>query len=153
MWPFKKKVPKYTSFPVGIYRLSDQIDTIEGLVELSEAEYQVMTRNFDGEHIYKAPTVMFIGRPWNMMLGAVHGRIYKLAPYLEMGDKQEANRLAFDALSYCRSQLGKPSQQETGLFIWDTIDGNVILQTADAADGFAINLFITSNAVRTPVRI
>lgn len=153
MWPFKKKVPKYTSFPVGIYRLSDQIDAIEGLVELSAAEYQVMTRNFEGEHIYKAPPVMFIGRPWKMMLGAIHGQIYKLAPYLEMGDKQEANRAAFDALSYCRSQLGKPSQEETGLFIWDTIDGNVILQTADAADGYAINVFITSNADRTFARI
>jgi hypothetical protein len=45
-------------------------------------------------------------------------------------------------------QLGKPAEQKTGLFIWDTTDGNVILQTAETVEGLAINLFLTSSSVR-----
>jgi hypothetical protein len=34
------------------------------------------------------------------------------------------------------------------MFIWDTTDGNVILQTGGSAEGLAISLFLTSSAVR-----
>ena len=153
MWPFKKKVHKVRSFPISIYNLGDQVDNITDLVELTASEYLVMNRNFKNQHIYKVPPVKFIDKSWNMMIGTVNGQIYKLSPYLELSNKQEANKIAIDTLSFCTGKLGKPTEQRTGLFIWDTIDGNVILQTADAADGFAINLFITSNAARNFTRI
>ena len=51
-------------------------------------------------------------------------------------------------LAFCNEQLGKPAERRTGLFAWDTTDGNVILQTAEARDGFAVNLFLTARSVR-----
>jgi|ERR1035438_1344218 hypothetical protein len=108
-----------------------------------------MGRQFEAETDYNAPPVTFLGRQWNLMLGTVHSKIYKIAPYLEVKTKPEANPIAMETLRYCMEQLGKPSSQKTGLFIWDTIDGNVVFQTGECADGFAINLFITSRGAAT----
>jgi hypothetical protein len=118
-----------------------------GLTEFSEGEYQAMGRQFKNERKFHAPKVTFLGGPWSLLLGTVDGNIYKIAPYLEFQTKQEANPAAMEALQYCTSQLGKPSSQKTGMFIWDTLDGNVILQTADTAEGLTVNLFITSKNV------
>jgi len=147
-WSFRAKPAAYTSFPIGEYRLDASIDGLIGLVEFSPAEYAMMGRQFEGETNYNAPPVTFLGRPWKVMLGTVHGRIYKIAPYLEPATKQEANPIALEALRHCTGELGRPSSQKTGLFIWDTTDGNVILQTAETPAGLAINLFVTSHAVR-----
>ena len=82
------------------------------------------------------------------MLGTVHGKVYKIAPYLELENKQEANSIAMETLQHCTEQLGQPFFAEDRPIIWDTNDGNVVLQTAETSEGLAINLFITSRAVR-----
>jgi hypothetical protein len=107
-----------------------------------------MGRQFEGEINYNAPVLVFLGRPWKLMLGTVNGKVYKIAPYLELDNKQEANPIAMETLRYCTEHLGQPAAQNTGMFIWDTTDGNVVLQTAETAEGLEINLFITSRAVR-----
>jgi hypothetical protein len=145
LWPFKSK-PTSAAFTIGGYKLGDSVDAA-GLTEFSEGEYQVMRRQFKSERNFHAPKVTFLAGPWNLLLGTVNGNIYKIAPYLEFQTKEEANPVAMEALQYCTSQLGKPSSQKTGMFIWDTLDGNVILQTAETAEGLAINLFITSKNV------
>jgi hypothetical protein len=38
-----------------------------------------------------------------------------------------------ETLRYCTEMLGSTISQRTGLFTWDTMDGNVILQTTFAA--------------------
>ena len=144
-WPFKSK-PTRAAFTIGTYKLGDHVDPA-GLSEFSEVEYQVMGRQFKNERNFHAPQVTFLGSPWNLMLGTVDGNIYKIAPYLEFQTKQEANPVAMEALQYCTVQLGKPSVQNTGMFIWDTTDGNVILQTGETGEGLALNLFITSSKV------
>jgi hypothetical protein len=53
-----------------------------------------------------------------------------------------------ETLRYCTEMLGSTISQRTGLFTWDTMDGNVILQTTETAEGLAINLFVTTRAVR-----
>jgi len=107
-----------------------------------------MGRRFVGDRNYNAPAVMFLGRQWKLQLGTVHGKIYKIAPYILVKEKKEANVVAMDTLRFCTEKLGKPSEQKTGLFVWDTTDGNVVLQTAETAEGPAVNLFLTSKSVR-----
>jgi len=155
MWPFKRKTPTPTrpSFPVGSYRLGMRINNPRELVEFTPAEYAVFGRDFRGEVGYHAPPVRFLDMTWKLMLGTVNGEVYKLAPYLELQSKGEANKAAWTALCHCRAELGEPSQQQTGLFVWDTTDGNVILQTGECADGFAVNIFATSSAVRSYERL
>ena len=147
-WPFRARSPDRSSFPVGEYRLDVPVDGLTGLIEFSSTEYATMDRVFEGETNYNAPAVTFLDRPWNLMLGTVHGRIYKIALHLVFSTKREASPVAMQALRHCTERLGKPSSRKTGLFIWDASDGNVILQTAETAEGLAVNLFITSRGVR-----
>ena len=142
------KAPARASFTVGSYRLDDPIGDLTGLVEFSAEEYRVMVRRFKGERNYNAPSVQFLGRPWKLMLQTVNGQISKIAPHIETTSKFEANQIAVAVLEFCIEHLGRPSEQKTGLFIWDTTDGDVILQTTETMEGLAINLFLTSRSVR-----
>jgi hypothetical protein len=135
-------------FPIGPYQLDCSTEGLAGLVEFSPDEYRSIGRKFVAERTYNAPPVVFLGRPWNLMLGTVDGRIYKIAPYLELYSKEDANDIATVTLLYCTGKLGTPSQKLGGMIIWDSSDGNVILQTAETFEGLAINLFATSKAVR-----
>lgn len=147
--PFQGAAARQSIFAIGKYKLDAPIEGLTGLVEFSPAEYAAMGRQFEGEKSYNAPPVTFLGRSWQLMLGSVNGRIYKIAVYLTPKTKQEANPAAMETLRYCTEKLGRPASQETGLFTWDTSDGNVVLQTAVTAEGLAINLFLTSRAVRS----
>lgn len=62
------------------------------------------------------PPVMFLGRAWQLQLGTVQGKIYKIAPYLLLKDKQDANAVAMESLQYCTAELGRPAEQRIGLF-------------------------------------
>ena len=152
MW-FKKTPDPKPSFPIGSYTLNMMLAEGPPFREFSPGEYEVMGRQFVGENIYHAPDVEFVGKPWNLTLGIVQGRLYKIAPFLELGDKTEANEVAFRALTFCTERLGKPAEQRTGFFVWDTTDGNVILQTAECKDGFAVNLFLTARCASEFTRL
>lgn len=135
------------SFPIGTYKLDMSIENCKGLIELTSEEYAVFPREFEGEKIYKASHVSFLGYTWNMEIGTVGGKIYKLALWLEFISQKHANQAAMKVLEYCRSKIGEPTEQQTDLFIWDTADGNTILQTAFAGNRYVVNFFSTSRAV------
>ncbi len=142
------KGPVHASFPIGSCHLDAPVDSVAGLREFSSNEYAIMGRQFQGEINYNAPPVEFLGKQWSLMVGAVNGTIYKIALFLEAQSKAEANPVAMATLQYCTKMLGKPASQNTGLFVWDTSDGNTILQTAETPYGLAINLFLTSRSVQ-----
>ena len=144
----KTGAPTPRIFAIGIYRLDATVAGLFGLVEFSPSEYATMGRTFEGERNYNTPPVEFLGRRWNVSLQTVNGQISKIAPYLLLRDKQEANLVATEVLNYCIEKLGTPTEQRTGSFIWDTTDGNVILQTGETADGLGICLFLTSRSIR-----
>ena len=133
------------SFTVGPYRLGDVIEDFTQLVEFSPAEYAQIEPKFKGEKDYNAPAVNFLGIMWAVQLRTVHGKIYKIAPYLLRATKYEANPIATNILRFCKDQLGVPAEQKTGWFVWDTSDGNVIFQTGEVNEGFSLALFLTSN--------
>jgi hypothetical protein len=116
------------------------------LVELTADEYKSFAPVFKNEKTYKAPPTSFLGRSWNVMLGTVAGRIWKVAAFIELDNINESQALIDVATRYCISHLGKPTEEQPGLITWDTRDGNVILQTASVMGTVAINLFVTSSA-------
>ena len=148
MWPFRKRVPNHASFPIGPYVLNMNATGLSGLRELSEQEYRVFPKEFQGEKIYHGPPVEFLSLTWDTMLGVVNGTVYKIAPSFQTYEKNEANNAAMAALAYCSSQLGEPASQRTGFFVWDTVDGNIILQTAETHEGLSVNLFLTSSSIK-----
>jgi hypothetical protein len=145
MWPFTKKRSEQSAFAVGPYSLNESIDPIKDQLRPFSGGY--IQRSFAGESIYEAPPINAIGTLWEVVIGTVNERIYKIALFHLARSKADANPIATGVLSYCEKELGKPSEQKTGLFVWDAADGNVILQTAETGEGCGINLFLTSSAV------
>jgi hypothetical protein len=121
---------------------------LEQVKEFSPSEYAEAGSLFIGERRYHAQDIAVEGRYWSVVIGAVHGKIYKIAAFLELSNKRDANETASGMLTFCMYWLGEPVERKTGLFLWDTTDGNVVLQTADIANTFAINIFLTSRSVR-----
>jgi hypothetical protein len=136
------------SFELGEYSLEMQPSSLGNLTELTEGEYLAFPRQLRGEAIYHAPPTEFLEYRWDMMIGMVDGEIYKLAASVELDDQQQAVELIQTAFKTCEVQLGTPTQEEQGLFMWDTNDGNVILQTASVTGTVAINIYVTSKIIR-----
>jgi hypothetical protein len=150
VWPFKSKTLSRASFPIDIYRLDAPIAGLSGLAEFSANQYATMGgRVFEGERNYNAPAIKVFGdKKWNVMLQTVNGFISKITINVLLSTEREANQVAMQLFGYCMKELGKPNEQRAGFCIWDTTDGNVILQTGETADGLAVALFLTSKAVR-----
>ena len=123
------------NFDFGKFKLDEKLDDLTGLVEFSPEKYAIMIRRFKGEKNYDAPPINFLGRPWQLMLSTVHGRICKVAIDICLSNEREATPIATEALQYCKERLGSPTEQKTGLFVWDTKDGNVVLQTTEGGGG------------------
>jgi hypothetical protein len=135
-------------FSIGEYKLDGPVAGFSGLEEFSPTEYSILGRPFEGETNYNAPPVTFLGRSWELQLATVDGNIYKIAPSLFLKRKQDADAVVLESLRYCTAELGKPTEKWTGFFIWHAADGNVVLQTAEVADGVSVSLFLTSRSVR-----
>lgn len=147
-WPFQGKARPRDSFTVGRFKLDGSIEGLGGLIEFSPSEYAAIGRQFVGEKNYNALPVSFLGRPWEVMVQAVHGRICAIAPYLLLADRRDADRIATETFRYCVEELGNPAErQQTDFFRWRTRDGSVMLRTEETADGFRIGLFLTSSSV------
>jgi hypothetical protein len=146
-WPFQGKASPPESFPIGKYKLDGSVEGLGGLIEFSPSEYAAIGRQFVGEKDYNALPVSFLGRPWEVMVQAVHGRVCAIAPYLLADDKQDAQRIATETFRFCVEQLGKPAQQKPGFFLWNTTDGTVILRTEETDDELRIGLVLTSSCV------
>jgi hypothetical protein len=145
---FKSKPTTFTSFPVGPYSLRMEISGLTGLREFSLIEYRAMTRQFKGEKIYDAPEVDFVGHPWKVLLNVVNRKIYKITASIETKGKDLANRAIMNSFLYCKNLIGEPARQRSEMFIWDTVDGDIALQTTEAPEGFGIHLFLTSHTIR-----
>jgi hypothetical protein len=87
---------------------------LTGLVEFSAEEYADMGRQFKGEKNYNAPPVQFLGRTWRIMIQTVNGQICKIAPYIELTSKLEADHVAMEELQYSVTALGNPNEQKMG---------------------------------------
>jgi len=147
-WGIKPKTLPSANFPIGPYRLDMQIVGLSGLREFTKIEYRGVTRQFKGERIYYAPEAEYLGYHRKTMLNVVNGMVYKITAYIETKDKDLANSAAMNTFIYCKNQIGEPNKQRNEMFIWKTIDSDIGLQTTQAPEGFGINLFLTSHAIR-----
>ena len=144
-------------FSVGPYKLDSVLTEFKGLREFSSPEYTAMGRLFEGETDYNAAPVSFLGRLWQIQIGTVYGKIYKLAPYLLFENKRDADKTSEELMRYCIERFGKPAEEHkrmsvgsayADISLWDASDGNIVLQTAELDDTFTVSLFLTSRSVR-----
>jgi len=140
-------------FEIGRYKLGMHTRDIVDLRELSREEYAIFQRQFKDEAIYHAPPTQFLGRLWNMQIGVIGERLWKLAASLEIEDQQNMVSLVHSAYVNCETRLGTPTEEEQGFQMWGKNDGNVILQVASVLDTYDVTLFVTDgDAVRSAGR-
>jgi hypothetical protein len=85
-------------FDFGKYKLDQKITDFTGLKEFSFLKSIMIKRNFKGQKNYDAPSVIFLGRSWELMLGTVHGQIFKIAVTNFPSAQHEARLIATEAL-------------------------------------------------------
>jgi hypothetical protein len=124
----KPSMTHSASLPIGKYKLDMPIDGLTGLTKFSQAEYAAFVRRFEGEANYHAPAVDFVNRRWKVDIGTVGGKVYKIALYFESDSKDTVIDISTDVGQLCQQRLGPPSKPQETVFVWDTPDGNVVMQ-------------------------
>ena len=126
---------------IGDYSLGQYIDKESHLVEISQLGYKGLPKMFHGEKLFRAPDVTFLGYSWNMVLGVINHRIYKLSAQFISDNARMADITYSEAINFCSKQYGTPSSgkdlpsslrtlyersgwtesEADGVMVWDTI--------------------------------
>ena len=122
---------------------------VSHLVELTPAEKKALGPDFEfkGERICHAPAADFGDVSWEIVLGSVNGRVYKVSALHVVRNRQARDRIWRNLDGVIGIKLGKPAISATNISTWDTEDGNVVINRADAGGAYAVVLTLTSRAV------
>ena len=128
---------------IGGYTLNSSIRESPEMKELSDEEYKVLGKKFKKEAIYRVPHITFLKHKWDMLIGTVAGKIYKLhlngtfpTDEEELGEATE-----------------KSFENHSINHIWDTHYGHIHLGYMSVRETYNINISATSNMVRTFERL
>jgi hypothetical protein len=135
---------------IGEYYICQDIKTVRNLVELTPEEYAVFQSlsgwlDWPGEKIFKAPDVTFNRHRWYLTVGSLNGKIYKLGLQYINNDRALADSVFEETLRYIKSQMGTPTEQTKipKRYVWDYVDGNVLLGVQEAIGLWSINFIVT----------
>jgi hypothetical protein len=151
----KPKVRRGTAPTIGPYHLGMNTSEASKLVELTPAKKKALNPvvEFKGERIYNAPPANFAGTNWEIVLGAVDNRVYKVSALVVLDNRDRRDTMWRNLNDLLRTPLGSPASAEANIVLWDTEDGNVVMNRADADGAYAVVLTLTSSAASNFVRI
>ncbi len=153
--PGEPKPRRVLAPSVGPYYFGMETADASNLVAFTPAEKEALSAavEFRNERIFHAPPAEFAGAGWDMVLGAVEGRVYKLSGLLVLEDREQRDAMWRNLTQRLRSALGTPATAAATIFAWDTEDGNVVLNRVNDGEGYAVVLTLTSRAVSGFVRV
>lgn len=151
----QSKVRRGHSPAIGSYRLDMNTGETSKLEELTPTERKALNLGiqFKGERIYHAPPADFAGASWEIILGAVDNRVYKVSALLVLENREQRDRMWRNLDGQFRTPLGTPATASADIVTWDTEDGNVVVNRADTGAAYVVVLTLTSRAVSGYVRI
>jgi hypothetical protein len=122
---------------------------------LSFAELSALNSQwqFRGEKILHAPSVDFVGRSWDPILGTVDDQIYKIALQIGGLTRNEGGAVSKSVIDFVAKQQGNQPRREGPVLVWDASDGNIVFHESRLGEQVVLNLFLTSSAVRTFQRL
>ncbi len=96
---------------IGLYRLGMKITELSNLVELTRTEKEDLNVavEFKNERIYRAPYAQFAGSIWEVILGAVDRRVYKISALLMVQNCQQQDTTWLAVDTHLRTELGAPA--------------------------------------------
>jgi hypothetical protein len=129
---------------VGPYTLDATIEKLEGLTELSRIQYWALPKTFAGEKIYTAPERDFLDFRWNVYIGVLRGRIYKISLQFIAEDFGKVQPAFTATFAHFFSVMGEPAERMGSGVIWRAPEGNVILEQERHGDIHRVQFFLTS---------
>jgi len=134
------------------YYLNMPVRESYNLKELSLEEYKMfesagIKRVFRDERIYRGKNVHFVDAVWNVTISATVGTIYKISLQNICTERNESNQVFKVAYDYLFKEMGKHGEYNpaTKRYVWDTSEGNVILDQATSMGEYGVQVFLTSN--------
>jgi hypothetical protein len=142
---------------IGGYTLNSSIRESPEMKELSDEEYKVLGKKFKKEAIYRVPHITFLKHKWDMLIGTVAGKIYKLHLNGTFPTDEEAFRCTAITCYSIEKELGEATEKSfenhSINHIWDTHYGHIHLGYMSVRETYNINISATSNMVRTFERL
>jgi hypothetical protein len=158
---------------IGIYSLRQNIRDESQLTEVSQLDYNSFSKTFVDEKILKAPDVFFLGHLWNILLGVIKDRIYKISAQFVSGDGQMADTVYSSTVRFCSKEYGSPLSNKNlpsslrnlyeksgytehevkSVMVWKTSFGNVILDHRSLLDDHFVNLHATLGSLVNESRL
>ena len=137
---------------VDDYYLNMPVNEILNLKELSEEDYKLfelvgIKRVFEGEKIYHGKDINLFGVVWNVVVGATVERVYKITVQNISAKKEESDKTFKTACAYLLKEMGEYSDYDSSSmrYVWDTSEGNVILDQQFKMGMYGIQMFLTSS--------
>ena len=133
---------------IGDYSLGQNVSDQPQLTEISQLEYNALPKTFVGEKILRAPDTLFLGHLWNIRIGAINDRIYKLSAQFESDNDNAVDTAYSKAIDFCTTQYGAPFLNKGGKVIgWDTPFGNIIVDRGSMLGSYYANFQVTSGSL------
>ena len=140
------------------YYLNMPAGEVFGLKELNPVEYAMFEAAgvkmiLPGEKMYHGRNILLAGAVWKTVLGTTGGRIYRIAAQT-MTPEKDVSEKVFGAVYGSLSEemgpgAGGPAQR---YLIWDTPEGNVILEMCRAEESFVVQICLTSSFIKLAAR-
>lgn len=133
---------------IGDYSLGQNVSDQPQLTEISQLEYNALPKTFVGEKILRAPDTLFLGHLWNIRIGAIKDRIYKLSAQFDSDNDNAVDTAYSKAIDFCTTQYGAPFLNKGGKVIgWDTPFGNIIVDRGSMLGSYYANFQVTSGSL------
>jgi len=139
---------------IGDYYLNMPVQEMFGLRELSLEEYGMyeavgIKRIFKDEKMYHGKGSYFAGAAWDTLLAATGGCVYKISLQHMAAQKDESDRILKSAYKYFFKEMGEHNEYDssTNRYLWESSEGNVILNQASAMEMYGVQLFLTSSMI------
>ncbi len=147
--PVKPTVRRGLAPKLGPYHFGMKTSDVPNLKELTPTEKETLSLGieFKNERIYYAPPAEFAGVSWDIVLGAVEGRVYKVSALDALNSREQRDMIWRHLEGDLRNRLGAPATATAALMVWDTEDGNVIANRADSGGAYVVVLTLTSRTV------
>jgi hypothetical protein len=78
---------------------------------------------FRDEDANLGPSQRWLDQHWELRLASGNGTIYKVALEAKAADRDDAVKLTAVVYSALQKNLGTPSPESDGIFVWDGDDG------------------------------
>jgi hypothetical protein len=145
----QSKVRRGHTPTIGPYRLDMNTGDTSKFEELTPTERKALNLGvqFKGERIFHTPSADFAGARWEIILGAVDNRVYKVSALLALENRDQRDRMWRNLEGQFRTSLGTPASSSADILTWDIEDGNVVMNRADTGGAYVVVLTLTSRAV------